>query len=122
MKTLHDFTISDQEKFLYAQIVINLLKLHYFKYKIGGSFARFIVNDNVTNFHDVDIIVKDSELTNILFCIKEFINNNLISEIDYKYNYFRINCNNVISVNIISDINKVTEMNKTFMNMELVNS
>lgn len=121
MKTLKDFTDLQRTKFKVCKKIINILNIYGFEYKIGGSFVKFIT-DNANDFHDIDIIVPDSELNNILFQVKLEINPKQVSDLDSKYHYFRIICDNRISVTIMSDVNKVVDLNQTFMNMQLVKS
>ena len=89
MRSLEEFTKRQKDKFLFAQIIINILDIYGFKYKIGGSFVKFITGD-ADNFHDIDIIVPATELNNVLFYIKTIINDKLLSDINVEYNYFRI--------------------------------
>ncbi len=122
MKTIEDFTELQRKKLLFGQTIINMLNIYDFKFKIGGTFANFIIG-NVDDFHDIDIIVSDYELNNILFYIKNFVNSKFVdSKTVIKDNWFRINCDNYVYVNIIADVYDVVDLDKTFMNMKLVKS
>ena len=110
MKTIEDFTELQRKKLLFGQTIINMLNIYDFKFKIGGTFANFIIG-NVDDFHD------------ILFYIKNFVNSKFVdSKTVIKDNWFRINCDNYVYVNIIADVYDVVDLDKTFMNMKLVKS
>lgn len=117
MKTLEDFTEIQRKKFLFAQIISNVLTISNIKHKIGGSFVNFI-NGTRDDFHDVDIIVNDDDFDDATHTINDYIKCSYLTALySFKNSCIRVVFEDGITIDILADI--IPDTKQTFNNIEL---